>query len=150
MCMFSCTCHCQLRVGSAPPCPGALAEFLRKSSSIRTIMNPNRTCEPDDTRCWLTFLSSVGLTSRAVSCKKHKWGCVFYFIFKILLGERRLPLSVRRVGSPSAGIYRLNTLSCHLKTPISSHCSGLSLCVIKDRERRNIHTMLHCVHQSVI
>lgn len=65
-----------------------------------------------------------------------------------VIAEGRLPLSVRRVGAPS-GMHRLSCFSrqnCHHKTPISSHCSGLSSHVISKKERRNIHTVLHCVH----
>lgn len=50
-------------LGKAPPWT------IQHSYNRRSIISPFiRTCEPDDTQCCLTFLSSVGLTSHTVTC----------------------------------------------------------------------------------
>lgn len=88
-CVFLCGAACFQKPASCwlcPIIPGdlTLATFPSEQSEHSyhhpSIINPIRTWEPDGTQCRLTFLSSLGPTSRAVTCT--------VFQVKVLLSQR--------------------------------------------------------------
>lgn len=147
-------------VSSSLPAPGWICSIMPwgfhsspwQSSSLNhpTFIPSSLHREPHQdllARWYAVFHIPVLSGTDTACCHLHRWTGKqeFFGAGVVLLQRGGSPCLQEGWARPREECIDLHASHGIVKTPISSHCSTLSLHVISNRERRTVHTVLHCV-----